>query len=220
MLILAGLLLSLAAIVYVSPLRHVLHPSSLSALKKWVLAQGAGAPLVFIAMTTTVVTIGAPRLLMAVLGGALFGGFAGGIFTLLGTLVGCWITFTYARWLGYAWIQAQLGQCLTQVNDLLHRHGLLTTVVIRSAPVGNCHLMNLLLALSPISSRAFLLGTLLGILPTTAIYALFGSAAGGSWLLRVTTSALLLLALGIIYTLLATRSQRVQGILTLFTNQK
>lgn len=220
MLILSGFLLILAAAVYLSPLRRVFHPASLSALEVWILALGPWAPLVFVGLTALVVAAGAPRLLMAVVGGAVFGWFAGGLLTLLGTVVGCWVTFTYARWLGYAWLQARLGQRLSRFNDVLRRHELLMTFGLRCAPVGNCHLMNLMLAFSPISCRAFLLGTTFGVLPTTIIYALLGSAAGGIWLLRVTIASGLLIALGLIYTLMASRSPRAREILTLFAKQR
>jgi uncharacterized membrane protein YdjX (TVP38/TMEM64 family) len=220
MLILSGLLLMLAAVVYLSPLRQVFHSAFLSALEAWILALGPWAPLVFVGMTTIVVAAGAPRLLMAVVGGAVFGWYAGGLLTLVGTLAGCWITFTYARWLGYEWLQARLGQRLSRFNDVLHRHEFLITFALRCAPVGNCHIMNLMLAFSPISCRAFLLGTTFGVLPTTTIYALLGSAAGGSWLLRITIASVLLIALGLVYTLLTSRSPRVRDVLTLFANRK
>ncbi|MDH3603601.1 MAG: VTT domain-containing protein [Candidatus Tectomicrobia bacterium] len=219
-LLLSGLLLLLAAVVYLSPLRQVFHPAARSALEAWIVALGPWAPFMFVLMTAMVVAAGAPRLLMAVLGGAVFGWFAGGMLTLLGTLIGCWITFTYARWLGYDWLQARLGPRLSRFNAVFRRHGFLMTFGLRCAPVGNCHMMNLMLAFSPISCRAFLLGTMCGVLPTTTLYALFGSAAGGSWFLRVTTASVLLIALGLIYTLIASRSQRVRDILTQFANQK
>jgi uncharacterized membrane protein YdjX (TVP38/TMEM64 family) len=220
MLILSGLLLILATVVYLSPLRQVFRPASLLVLEAWILALGPWAPLVFVGMTTIVVAAGAPRLLMAIVGGAVFGWFAGGLLTLLGTLAGCWITFTYARWLGYEWLQARFGQRLSRFHDVLRRHEFLVTFVLRCAPVGNCHLMNLMLAVSPISCRAFLLGTTFGVLPTTTIYALLGSAASGSWLLRVTLASVLLVALGLVYTLVASRSARVRDILTPFANPK
>jgi uncharacterized membrane protein YdjX (TVP38/TMEM64 family) len=201
-----GLVLTLAAIVYVSPLRQIFHPASLAATKAWVLAQGPWAPLVFVLLTAIAVAAGLSRLLMAVLGGAMFGWFAGGIWALLGTLVGCWITFTYARWLGYEWIQARIGPRLSRLNETFRSHGLLMTFVLRCVPVGNCYAMNLILACSPISRRAFLLGTFPGLLPTTFIYALLGSAADGSVLVRVATASLMLVALGIACTLMASRS--------------
>ena len=217
-LILVGLLLILAAIVYLSPLRQLLHPSSLAAIQAWIISRGAWAPLVFMLMTAAVVSAGAPRLLMAVLGGAVFGWLAGGMFTLVGTLAGCWITFTYARWLGYDWIQARLSLRLTKLSETFRHHGLLMTIALRCAPVGNCHVMNLLLSVTPISPWAFLAGTACGILPTTIIYALFGSAASGSVLIRVTTASLMLIALGLIYAVIASRSKRVRGLVAELTN--
>jgi uncharacterized membrane protein YdjX (TVP38/TMEM64 family) len=95
------------------------------------------------------------------------------------------------------------------------------TLVLRSAPFGNNHVSNLLLALSPIARGPFLLGTALGVLPTTVIYALFGSAAtSGSTIGRLTTAALLLVTLSGVYYLLASRSTLVRDTLTVLSNKK
>jgi uncharacterized membrane protein YdjX (TVP38/TMEM64 family) len=77
-----------------------------------------------------------------------------------------------------------------------------------------------MLALSPISWGSFLLGTALGVLPTTVIYALFGSAASGSTMGRITTAALLLVTLSGIYYLLVSRSTLVRDALTVVSNKQ
>ncbi len=220
MLILAALLITCAAAVYLSPLRQWLRPASLETLKLWIASMGAWGPLIFTLLTTAVVAAGAPRLWMATLGGFAFGWFAGGALALLGTLGGCWVTFTYARWLGREWVQARIGKRLTRLNDLLQHHGIVMTLMLRSAPIGNSHVSNLMLALSPISQGAFLIGTALGVLPTTVIYALFGSAANGSTIGRLTTAALMLVTLSGIYYLLASRSTFVRETLTVLSNKK
>jgi uncharacterized membrane protein YdjX (TVP38/TMEM64 family) len=219
--LLAALLVMCATIVYLSPLRQWLNPTSLDTLKLRIAAMGAWGPLIFILLTTVVVAIGAPRVWMAALGGFAFGWLAGGALALVGTLGGCWVTFTYARWLGREWVQAKMGKRHAKLNDLLQRHGMVMTLVLRSAPLGNNHVSNLLLAFSPIARGPFLLGTALGVLPTTVIYALFGSAAtSGSTIGRLTTAALLLVTLSGVYYLLASRSTLVRDTLTVLSNKK
>jgi uncharacterized membrane protein YdjX (TVP38/TMEM64 family) len=219
--LLAALLVMCATIVYLSPLRQWLNPTSLDTLKLRIAAMVPWGPLIFILLTTVVVAIGAPRVWMAALGGFAFGWLAGGALALVGTLGGCWVTFTYARWLGREWVQAKMGKRLAKLNDLLQRHGMVMTLVLRSAPLGNNHVSNLLLALSPIARGPFLLGTALGVLPTTVIYALFGSAAtSGSTIGRLTTAALLLVTLSGVYYLLASRSTLVRDTLTVLSNKK
>jgi uncharacterized membrane protein YdjX (TVP38/TMEM64 family) len=220
MLLLAALLVTCAAMVYLSPLRQWLHPASFHALKWRIASMGAWGALFFTLLTTVVVAAGAPRVWMAALGGFAFGWLAGSALALIGTLGGCWVTFTYARWLGREWVQARLGKRLTKLNDLFQRHGIVMTLVLRSAPIGNNHVSNLMLALSPISWGSFLLGTALGVLPTTVIYALFGSAASGSTMGRITTAALLLVTLSGIYYLLVSRSTLVRDALTVVSNKQ
>ncbi len=181
---------------------------------------GAWGPLIFTLLTTGVVAAGVPRLWMTALGGFAFGWLTGAALALIGTLGGCWVTFTYARWLGREWVQARIGRRFTGLNDLFRRHGIVMTLVLRAAPVGNSHVSNLILALSPISRGAFLLGTALGILPTTVIYALFGSAASGSTIGRATTAILMLVTLSGIYYLLASRTALVRETLAVLSNKK
>ena len=220
MLLLIALLTACAAMVYFLPLQQWLHPASIETLKAWIASlNGWGAP-VFTLLTVVVVAAGAPRVWMAALGGFAFGWLAGSALALVGTLGGCWVTFTYARWLGREWVQARLGKRLTKLNDLLQRHGIVMTLVLRSAPIGNNHVSNLMLALSPISRSSFLIGTALGVLATTVIYALFGSAASGSTMGRITAAALLLVTLSGIYYLLASRSTLVRDALTVMSNKK
>lgn len=220
MLLLITLLTACAAMVYFLPLRQWLHPASLETLKAWIASLNGWGPPVFTLLTAVVVAAGAPRVWMAALGGFAFGWLAGSALALVGTLGGCWVTFTYARWLGREWVQARLGKRLTKLNDLLQRHGIVMTLVLRSAPIGNNHVSNLMLALSPISRGSFLLGTALGVLPTTVIYALFGSAASGSTMGRITAAALLLVTLSGLYYLLASRSTLVRDTLTVMSNKK
>ncbi len=220
MLALAALVVTCAAIVYLSPLRQWLHPASLDELKQWIASMGAWGPLIFTLLATAVVAAGVPRLWMAALGGFAFGWLMGAALALIGTLGGCWVTFTYARWLGREWVQARIGQRFTGLNDLLRRHGIVMTLVLRAAPIGNSHVSNLMLALSPISRGAFLIGTALGVLPTTVIYALFGSAASGSTIGRATTAILLLVTLSGVYYLLASRTPLVRQTLAVLSNKK
>ncbi len=220
MLALAALVVTCAAVVYLSPLRQWLHPASLHELKQWIATTGAWGPLLFTLLTTIVVAAGVPRLWMAALGGFAFGWLTGAALALIGTLGGCWITFTYARWLGREWVQARIGKRFTELNDLLRRHGIMMTLVLRTAPIGNSHVSNLMLALSPISRGAFLIGTALGVLPTTVIYALFGSAASGSTVGRATTAILLLVTLSGVYYLLASRTTLVRETLAVLSNKK
>lgn len=220
MMLLIALLTACAAVVYFLPLRQWLHPASLETLKAWIASLDGWGPPVFTLLTAVVVAAGAPRVWMAALGGFAFGWLAGSALALVGTLGGCWVTFTYARWLGREWVQARIGKRLTKLNDLLQRHGIVMTLVLRSAPIGNNHVSNLMLALSPISRGSFLIGTALGVLPTTVIYALFGSAASGSTMGRITAAALLLVTLSGLYYLLASRSSLVRDTLTVMSNKK
>ena len=219
-LLLSVLLLACVVVVYLSPLRQWLNPASPDTLKQWIMSQGAWGPFVFVLLSAVGVAMGAPRLWMAILGGFAFGWLAGGALALVGSLGGCWMAFGYARYLGREWVQVRVGQRLNRVNELIQRHGMTVTFVLRAAPIGNNYASTLILALSPVSQGSFLLGTALGILPTTGIYALFGSAASGGAIGRLTTAALLLLTLSGVYYILASRSTLVRDAMTALSQKK
>ncbi len=208
--LLALLVIAGVAIVYVSPVRGLLSRTGIEGLRGWLASAGPWAPAVFLALTAGGVSIGAPRLLFAAVGGLSFGWLPGSLLALLGTLAGCLVTFGYARTLGRSWLQARSGARLERVNNAFRDHGILVNLAIRAAPVGNCHVANLLMAVSPISTRDFIIGTLLGTLPETVIYALFASAAAQgtlrAGLAHAVGGGVLLLVLGTTHLMMLRRS--------------
>ncbi|MEW6742548.1 MAG: VTT domain-containing protein [Planctomycetota bacterium] len=181
----AVLLLVLAiaclAAVYLTPLRQLFQGERIEALRSEVQQTGAFAPLVFLALTATGVALAVPRLLFAALGGLLFGLVAGALLTQLATLAGCWGTFVAGRFLGREFVADFVSRrfsAAATLLDVIAKHGVMSNVLIRVIPVGNSFAVNLLMSVSPVRTRHFLLGTLLGTLPGTCVFALFGSAVG------------------------------------------
>ncbi|MFH0945549.1 MAG: VTT domain-containing protein [Planctomycetota bacterium] len=134
----------------------------------------------FIGVAAVLTAFGTPRLLFAAIAGALFGWWIGAFLAETSALLGCWITFRLGRWLGRGYVEQRMGSPERGVGLLLEKartHGVAANILIRSAPVGNFFATNLLMAISPISTRDLLLGTLIGTLPGTVVFALFGADA-------------------------------------------
>ena len=211
------------AIVYISPVRGLLSSTGIDGLRSWLAGTGSWAPAAFLVLTAAGVAIGAPRLLFAAVAGLSFGWLPGSLLALLGTVAGCLVTFGYARTLGRPWLQARRGARLERVNNAFRDHGILVNLAIRAAPVGNCHVANLLMAVSPISLRDFVLGTLLGTLPETVIYALFASAAAQgtlrAGLAHAVGGGVLLLVLGTSHLVMMRRSAVARNVVSALSGE-
>ena len=208
--VLAAIVAAGAIAVYASPLHRLLSLSGVAEMRGWIVSTGSWAPGAFVLATAGGVAFGAPRLLFAAVAGLAFGWLAGTALALVGTLAGCLVTFGYARRLGRSWIQTRRGSRLERIDGAFRNHGILASLAIRAAPIGNCHAANLLMAVSPISLRDFVVGTTLGILPETVIYSLFASAATqgsiGSGLKRAVVAGMLIVSLGTLHLLIVRRS--------------
>lgn len=188
------LALAVAALVavYASPLHALLVPAGLGPLQAELAREGSAAPLVFAGATASLVAVGAPRLWFAAAGGLLFGWLPGFLLAQAGTTAGCLLNFAWGRWVMRELLAGREMPRLRRLLDGLARAPVATNVAVRLCPVGNCFAFNLLLAASPVSTRDFLVGTFLGTLPETLVYALFGgSAQGGSLRLLLAGAALM-----------------------------
>lgn len=177
-------LFAVAALVvaYASPLKSV--------VEQWLSARGpdvkgVASGAMFIGVSALMIAIGIPRLFFAGVAGAMFGVTLGFVFAEVGTMLGCMLTFVGARVLGRDYVSERLGSRPGRVKRLLdaaETHGVVSNLLIRSAPVGNFFVTNLLMAVSRVTVPDFLLGTFIGTIPATLALALVGSGIteGGS----------------------------------------
>ncbi|MFT8245751.1 TVP38/TMEM64 family protein [Roseomonas sp. BN140053] len=169
---------------------------------------GAAGQVFFVLAGAAAAAVGAPRQAVAFLGGTAFGALTGGALSLLAQVLGCALCFGWARLVGRDWAARRLtgrfGRRLRPLHDALTGSPFGATVALRLLPVGNNLALNLLAGLSGIGAAPFLLGSALGYVPQTAVFALLGegvavdrtaqlalgaglfavSAALGWWLLR------------------------------------
>jgi uncharacterized membrane protein YdjX (TVP38/TMEM64 family) len=202
-LLLAAFVVACVFAVYLTPLREAFTESGRDGLRRRLLELGDWAPWAFVALTAVGVAIGVPRLALAALGGILFDWALGAALSQIGAMIGCTATFAVARALGRDWLDARVRGRFPRAGrllDFIGRHGFEASVLVRLVPVGNAFATSLLMAMSPVSVRTFLLGTFVGMLPETVIVAYGASAARGQDVgLRLTVSAVALavLALGV-----------------------
>ena len=170
MLLLAGLLLAAGII-----LRRA-APGLLESVRPT-----AGGAALLVAGGAMLTAVGLPRQAVAFAGGYAFGASVGSVLALVAQLLGCAASYTAARFVAGRWAQARLaraqGGWLARSRALLGRHPFNATVALRLLPVSNNLLLNLLAGMAHIRPTPFLLGSAVGYLPQTVIFALLGSGA-------------------------------------------
>jgi len=176
-LILRGLpiLLSLVVIGYlveVSNLGDILD-------QRWVDArirgQGLTGELLFLGIGALATGVGFPRQIIAFMAGYAFGFVGGTALALVATVLGCAASFYYARLLGRRLIGHRLSGRIKKMDDFIREHPFSMTLLIRLLPIGNNLATSLTGGLSSAPAGAFILGSGIGYIPQTAVFALVGS---------------------------------------------
>jgi len=160
--------------------------------------KGVVGEILFLCVAALATAIALPRHVVSFLGGYAFGALLGALLALIGTVSGCMATFFYARVIGRPLVSARLGAKVQRVEDFLAAHPFWMTVLIRLLPVGNNFATNLAAGVSHVPAAPFFLGSFLGYVPQTLVFALAGSGVdvGGAW--RIGIAVALFLASGVI----------------------
>jgi len=119
--------------------------------------------------------LGAPRSLLSLAVGALYGSRDGPVFACVATVLGCTLSFAIVRALRAP--PTERSPRLARLDRALQRNGLLATLTLRLIPIGHCQATNVLLALSSVRPWEFVLGTALGVAPQAVAVALIGAGA-------------------------------------------
>ena len=159
--------------------------------------QGLWGEAIFLLVGTVATAVGAPRQGVAFLGGYAFGAVAGSGLALAGQLLGCALSFGWARLVGRDWAERRLagrfGRRLRPLRDALAASPFGATLALRLLPVGNNLALNLLAGMASIPLLPFLAASAFGYLPQTLVFALLGKGVrvDGAW--QFGLSAVLLL---------------------------
>jgi len=126
-------------------------------------------PVVFI-FSYIVISIFFPTTPMMALSGILFGFWQGLIYTATGGIISSFITFYIARFLGKDFVDKILHkkflEKLEEYDQKVGRRGFLTIVVLRILPIMPFNVLNLIMGVSKIKTKDYILGTLVGLAPS------------------------------------------------------
>ena len=167
------------------------------------------APL-FVGLYALATAIALPGSILTIAGGAIFGFTLGSLLNWAGASLGAMLAYLLARNLGFDAVRRLLGKRADRVTELAGAHGFTTVLRLRLVPVVPFNVLNFAAGFAGVRFRDYMLGTLLGLIPGTAVYtyfadALLAGAAGArrEALIRLLVAGVLLAALSFLPALIA-----------------
>ncbi|MGH3736424.1 MAG: TVP38/TMEM64 family protein [Micromonosporaceae bacterium] len=138
---------------------------------------GTGIPAPLLAVTAAAVLIVGlvPRTFLAAVAGLVFGPWAGTAYIVAGATIGAMVAFGLGRWLGRDFVAVQ--RRLARIDGWLTQRGTLGVVTVRLLPVAPFGLTSYAFGTSGVGAGAYLVGTVVGMLPTSVVYANLGASA-------------------------------------------
>lgn len=194
------ILKGLALILSLALLGYLFKTSDLgsSLNEAWIDARvrghGLNGALLFLLMGGLFTAVGLPRQIVAFLGGYAFNVGLGTLLGALATLLGCMLSFGYARFFGQGLLSVRLGARARRFDRFIRTHPVTMSLLVRLLPVGNNLLTNLVAGVSSIRPVSFFSGSLIGYLPQTLVFALVGSGVHIAPLLKLSLATALFVA--------------------------
>ena len=147
----------------------------------------------FIGAGALAISIGLGRSAVSLAAGMLYGAIPGTVYSVAAALLGSLVIFGVVRYLSRPDPAKKFGRYFEKAEQLVSHNGLLAVILIRQLPLA-CLLINVLLALTRITLRQFILGSLLGFLPESLIFALYGSSARQHFFIQMSLATMLLVS--------------------------
>jgi uncharacterized membrane protein YdjX (TVP38/TMEM64 family) len=171
------------ALFFIFDLGHYLSLEALrdnrELLTRWVADNGALAGLVYVSVYAVVIAFSLPGgAIMTISGGFMFGVALGTGLTIIGATAGAICLFLAARFAFAEYLHAKAGPALHKMEQGFNDDALSYLLVLRLIPLFPFWLVNLVPALLGVRLGVYVLGTALGIIPGTLVFALVGDGLG------------------------------------------
>ncbi len=116
-----------------------------------------------------------PSVILTVIGGYLYGPFFGTIYSVIGVLAGSIVVFSLSRKYGRSFVERHVHRKdLEHFDVFFKKRGLQAFFISRLIPLIPNDVVNLIAGLTKISRKDFIWITLLGYIPETVLYTMFG----------------------------------------------
>lgn len=146
-----------------------------SIVKKHALAAGMFGPLVLILVYVFQTIIPFPSPALAVIGGALYGPWLGGLITFVGANISGTISFIFGRYFGRHFVTEHEKGWIKKYDDLMTQEGFMTILFMRLL-FFPFDIVSILAGLTRVTYRQYALGTFLGTVPSIATFVVLGRA--------------------------------------------
>ncbi len=150
-------------------------------VRQYLSEMGIWAPVIFIAFYT-IGTIFLPSTPFMALAGIFFGFKYGLLYTIIGGLVSSLLVFAISRTLGKNWAESILEHRymskLDNYNRKLESAAIFDLIIFRLIPIMPFNVLNILMGVSRIKPRDYLIGTLIGLIPSNLVAVYFGDILG------------------------------------------
>lgn len=174
LLLLGLLLLGLVALALAwtwSPMKDWLSlDMAVAALRGWGTRVG---PILAIIAFTVAVSLAIPLTFLTLVALAALGPWMGMLCAVTGALLGATVSYALGRLLGFDALQRLGGHRMNAISQRLAQRGLWAVVAVRMVPVAPFAVINLMAGATHLRLRDLLLGTAIGMMPSTLAMAFF-----------------------------------------------
>ena len=171
-------------------------------LRAWVETSGVLATLVFMAVYIITVAFSLPgATVLSIASGFLFGPGWGTVVVIISATLGATVLFSIAKTTLGDVFRARAGSWLPTLEAGFREHALSYLIVLRLVPIFPFFIINLVPAFLRVPLATFVLGTFVGIIPGSFVYASVGAGlgsvfdAGGTFSLRGVLTTQIVIAL-------------------------
>ncbi|MGE5540292.1 MAG: TVP38/TMEM64 family protein [Gemmatimonas sp.] len=160
--------------------------------------RGLSGEVLYVAVGAVLTAVGFPRQAVCFLGGYAFGFGLGTVLGTVASVIGCALAFFYARLMGRSFVLHRFPERIRHIDDFLHANPFSMTLLVRLLPVGSNVVTNLAAGVSGVRAVPFVIGSGVGYLPQTIIFALLGSGIHVAPATRIATSVALFVISGML----------------------
>lgn len=144
---------------------------TLARLKDWQTSHGLALAALFFAAYVAVTALSLPfAVWMTLAAGALFGFWQGLVIVSFAAAIGATLAFLAARYLLRDFVRARFGARMAAIDQGMARDGAFYLFTLRLIPIFPFFIVNLLMGLTGISTRAYYIASQLGMLAGTAVF--------------------------------------------------
>mgnify|MGYP000380123942 CR=1 FL=1 len=148
-------------------------------LQNYVAGNPVISVLVFSAIYMLSVDLSLPiGAILTISGGFMFGAWLATTYVVIAATFGTVIIYLAARYAFYDLMHAKAGNAIRKMEEGFSENAFSYLMVLRLIPIFPFWLVNLVPALLGVKLRSFILGTMLGIIPGTFVYASIGDGLG------------------------------------------